>query len=95
MIHQLKAPLRGRIHIGANPMQHPRQNARKLFRLLESGASLGRAEDEVMMAGEKPWHTQEASLPMEMLIWHECLESGLESHAFWISVRIERLFIDW
>lgn len=34
-------------------MQHQRQNTRELFRLLESGASLGRAEDEVLMAREK------------------------------------------
>lgn len=52
-----------------------------MFRLLESGASLGRAEDEVMPAGEKPRHTQEAPSPMEMLVWRECLDSGAESHA--------------
>lgn len=62
-------------------MQHQRQNTRELFRLLESGASLGTAEDEVMLAGEKPRHTQEAAFPMEMLVWQECQDSGAESHA--------------
>lgn len=50
-----------------------------MFRLLESGAGLGRAEDEVMLAGEKPRHTQEAPSPMEVLVWRECLDGGAES----------------
>jgi len=95
MSHQLKPPLRGLIHVRANPIQHQRQNARELFRLLKSSASLGRVEDEMMVAGEKPRNTQEAASPMEMLVWQECLDDGAEGHAFWKWVRTNGSGFGW
>ena len=60
-----------------------------MFGLLESGARLRRAEDEVVVAGEKPRHTEEAAFPVEMVVRQECADGGAERHAFWISVRTD------
>ena len=61
-------------------MQYKCQDPGKGFKMLEFGATLAGMQDEVMMAGEQPWDTQEASSPVKVFVWLHGLDNGIESH---------------